>query len=182
MYDDCHCHFTRLCTLRRAHTHKTWNLCVRTLSLSCCCFCVCQKRPESFSVLWIIWSKNNTDYSLCCYFLLLFDVVVVASVLIFFRRILCSHCDFEICVSVESYVIVLPVASCFQAPDGKQNRVAFTLAICCVCLKWSDRHLGINFVDLLSLTDKHHSQSTCSEQKSSSRRNIIFINKDTTRK
>lgn len=89
----------------------------------CCSLCaaagaLCAKGGQNHSlcVLWIIWSKNNTDYSLCCHLLLLFDViVVVVSVLIFFRRILRSHCDFEICVSVESYVIVLAVASFFAS-------------------------------------------------------------------
>lgn len=98
--------------------------------------CVPKEARIILGVLWIIWSKNNTDYSLCCYLLLLFDVIVVfvVSVFIFSPRILGSHCDFKICVSVESYVIVLLVASFFfQAADGKQNEVAFTLANWCVC-------------------------------------------------
>lgn len=88
----------------------------------------------------------------------------------YFFFILSSHCDFEICVSVELYVIVLPVATFFSAPIHLLKRYGRYIEwnrICSghfgVCLKWSDGYLGIYFVELFLLTVKYNTHAVVAD-------------------
>lgn len=112
----------------RTHTtqHKIY-VCVRSL---CAAAALCVKRGQNHSLCSESYDQRTILIIRCAaiYYYYLMSLLLLCPFL-FFCVFTTENCDFEICVSVESFVIVLPVARLFQAADGKQNKIAFTLAV-----------------------------------------------------
>lgn len=182
MFDDCHCHFTRLHTLRRAHT--TQNLfvcvCVYGVLLFVLLLCVPKAARIILAVLWIIWSKNNTDYSLCCYLLLLFDVVVVCLLCPFWFFFVHSLQSLRLCDMYIRWIIrnsfgLSPAFFCqayLHLPKRYELRTELRRIWCVLeMVRWVSRYTFRWFV-AINCQVAQHSSSSC---RSCSRRNFIFM-------